>query len=89
MVYLYRLCATWPARCTADTAESAGEAEPVVAHLHGTTVERLQFPRDGDLYVRDVNSWFPRRLRKAAAFPGNDVVDGLERAARKEAGCTA
>ena len=88
VVYLYRLCATWPARCAVDTDESAGEAGPAVVYLHGIEVERVQLVGDGNRYGRDVNAWFPDRLREAAAFPGNAVVDALEKTAREDAGCT-
>jgi hypothetical protein len=87
VVYLRTLCSRWPTPCAADTHESEGESAPAVAYLHGSTVERWKFPGDGDQYSRDIKAWFPRNLRDAATFPGNKVVDEMERRARQDAGC--
>jgi hypothetical protein len=88
VIYLNRLCATWPARCQADTDESAGESGPAVAYLQDATVERVQCPGAGSRDKRDNDAWVPKSIRKAATFPGNDVVNSMETAARKDAGCT-
>ena len=89
VVYLRTLCSRWPTPCTADTVASQGESAPAVAYLRGSTVQHWKFPGDGDLYSRDINAWFPRRLRDAATFPGNKVVDAMERQARQDAGCAS
>lgn len=88
VVYLRVLCTRWPTRCVASTPASACESGPAVAYLQGVTVERWRFPGDGDLYSRDISSWFPEALRDAAAFPGNRIIDAMDRAARQDAGCT-
>ena len=85
---LHLLCETWPDQCQADTDKTAGERIPAKAYLRGTKVERVQYPGDGDLYKQDIDSWFPKSVRGAATFPGNNVVSSMEKAARKDAGCT-
>jgi hypothetical protein len=88
-LYLRFFCSRWPTPCAGDTEASQGESGPAVAALRGSTVENWKFPRDGDLYSEDIKAWFPRRLRRAAAFPGNKVVDAMERQAREDAGCAS
>ncbi len=85
-VYLRYECGGWLLRSCPARPDS-GISAPALVELRGDSIERWQFPGDGADYGKDIDAWFPRALRDTAAFPGNKVVDELQRAARRDAGC--